>query len=458
MLTRLEVNGFKNLINFEMDFGPFNCIAGLNGVGKSNIFDAIKFLSLLAQYDIHSSAKAVRDMKDGGEALDIFYTDGDSRTEKISLAAEMIVPLEVTDDFSRQGESSSTYLRYELTLTMAADEYGNSRIAIEKEHLGHIPKGQAVERLKFPLSARDFRDKVIINRRKGKAFISTTSEDSVTTIHIHQDGGSHGMTQKIPAKRTPRTVVANTNSVDLPTILAAKREMESWIFLSLEPTAMRRSNSFNDPRKINEKGDFLASTLGKLIRRDSSSVDRVIRKMNRITKVTDIALDEDKTRELFTLLMKERAGAYIPARALSDGTLRFLTLSLMSEDYDFKGLLCFEEPENGIHPARIHSMLELLKEIVVDSKHEVSEENPLRQVIVATHSPILVQLQDKDDLIFADIIKVNGPFNRASTTIKCKPMQGSWRSEKGISTISLSAVIAYLATPDGAQITMDNIW
>lgn len=35
MLTRLEVDGFKNLLNFEMDLGPFNCIAGTNGVGNT---------------------------------------------------------------------------------------------------------------------------------------------------------------------------------------------------------------------------------------------------------------------------------------------------------------------------------------------------------------------------------------------------------------------------------------
>ena len=42
MLTRLEVDGFKNFLNFSVDFGPFTCIAGRNGVGKSNIFDVIQ--------------------------------------------------------------------------------------------------------------------------------------------------------------------------------------------------------------------------------------------------------------------------------------------------------------------------------------------------------------------------------------------------------------------------------
>lgn len=40
MLTRLEVDGFKNLVGVEVDFGPLTCIAGPNSVGKSNLFDA----------------------------------------------------------------------------------------------------------------------------------------------------------------------------------------------------------------------------------------------------------------------------------------------------------------------------------------------------------------------------------------------------------------------------------
>ena len=60
MLLRLEVDGFKNLIGFDARFGPFNCIAGENGVGKSNVFDAIEFLSLLADKSLLEAAQELR--------------------------------------------------------------------------------------------------------------------------------------------------------------------------------------------------------------------------------------------------------------------------------------------------------------------------------------------------------------------------------------------------------------
>jgi AAA15 family ATPase/GTPase len=60
MLTRLKVNGFKNLQDVDVRFGPFTCVAGSNGVGKSNLFDAIHFLSLLADKTFVEAAATVR--------------------------------------------------------------------------------------------------------------------------------------------------------------------------------------------------------------------------------------------------------------------------------------------------------------------------------------------------------------------------------------------------------------
>ena len=70
-----------------------------------------------------------------------------------------------------------------------------------------------------------------------------------------------------------------------------------------------------------------------------------------------IRIDRDEKRELLTLMMTGQEGTELPARALSDGTLRFLALSVLELDPETPGLICLEEPENGIHPDRIPAML-----------------------------------------------------------------------------------------------------
>jgi len=114
-----------------------------------------------------------------------------------------------------------------------------------------------------------------------------------------------------------------------------------------------------------------------------------------------LRVDIDNTRQLLTLQVEELNGVHLPAASLSDGTLRFLTLAILRADPKADGLICIEEPENGIHPAKILEMVRLLRDLAVDPMEEPSTDNPLRQVIIATHSPIFVQLQNHDDLLFA---------------------------------------------------------
>ena len=47
MLTRLHMQGSKNLSDVDVRFGPFTCFVGENGAGKSNLFDVINVLCVL---------------------------------------------------------------------------------------------------------------------------------------------------------------------------------------------------------------------------------------------------------------------------------------------------------------------------------------------------------------------------------------------------------------------------
>ena len=70
MLTRLKVSGFKNLIDVDVPLGAFTCVAGANGTGKSNLFDAIQFLRALASHTLIDAAQSVRKEK---QAMCIIY-------------------------------------------------------------------------------------------------------------------------------------------------------------------------------------------------------------------------------------------------------------------------------------------------------------------------------------------------------------------------------------------------
>lgn len=433
MLTRLHINGFKNLTNVEIAFGPFTCIAGANGVGKSNLFDAIMFLRDLTDYSLTEAAARVRDpMGQSGDLQAIFHQTTSSSVQSMSFEADFVVPRNVTDDFGRQATPATTFLRYNLTLKYVPKNMSTSeRIEIVEERLKYVQKSHARRLLGFPHST-SFRDSIIVGRRTTD-LISTEFEDGLSIINLHQDG-SQGRPFRVPAATSPKTILGGINTDSHPTVLAARREMQSWALLQLEPSALRQPDNFSAEAKVGTNGAHLPATL---LRLDAAAY--VANQLaNLITDVKAVSVDQDEGRRLNTLVVTSRDGVSHPARALSDGTLRFLALSVMSADPKAGRLLCLEEPENGIHPSRIPVMLNLLESIAVDTQEAAdSSSNPLRQIIINTHSPSVVSSLSHDSLIIARPLREHG-----STVVEFCCLEETWRAKREESLVKSMRIIS----------------
>ncbi|HEX6500436.1 MAG TPA: AAA family ATPase [Micromonosporaceae bacterium] len=468
MLTRLEVDGFKNLLGLQVDFGAFTCIAGENGTGKSNVFDAIQFLSLLSDMPMMDAAQHVRGVHGErvGDPRDLFWNAYESERRRISFAAEMIVPLEVEDDFGRPARPTISFLRYELEIGYQPPE-GIERIGrlrLLRETLRHINQGDAASHLRFPHSAGRFRAAVVQGRRSGIAFISTTEEHGEPVISIHQDGGSRGKPRPSAASKAPGTVVSTVTGSDDPTILAARREMQSWRRLALEPSALRASDRFVDPRVMETDGRHLAGALYRIATSDpGGDAERVYARVaNRLAELAGVSIRgievvADDVRELLTIYLREASGIRLPARSLSEGTLRFLALCVLLEDSTMRGLYCMEEPENGIHPANLPSMVRLVQDLAVDVSDAPSPDNPFRQVIINTHSPAVVQLVGAEDLLFATTASLRAPDGSISRALRLRPLEDTWRAQGLFNGLAVTKadILPYLVSPPGAQLTLD---
>ena len=462
MLTRLEVNGFKNLVDFEMDFGPYTCIAGPNGVGKSNIFDAIQFLALLTGSTINQAALQIRSFgEDTGDIPDLFFTRNVDRYNRLEFAAEMIVDRHVVDDFGRQAEASSTFLRYELAFQYEPPSPTAGRLGglvLEKEQLSPITTGKAWEHLRFPHNKGKFRDSVVYNKRHSRSgYISTDLDTEQTTIVVHQDGGSHGRGRPAPARGAARTIIGTENTATTPTILAARQEMQSWRKLALEPAAMRRPDRYTQAPGIAADGAHIPATLNHQANNASQEdvYGSVASRLSYMVPVRALGVTKDDVRQLLSLELEETSGLQLRANSISDGTLRFLALVVLAEVSSTTGLYCMEEPENGIHPAKLAIMNELLQDIAVDVEEPIGTDNLLRQVIVATHSPYFVQLQSRDDLVLAKDKIWKAGTGEMLESLKCSPLQGSWRcygSRRDY--VDLISLQSYLMPPEEAQLAL----
>jgi predicted ATPase len=462
MLTRLKVNGFKNLVDVDISFGPFTCIAGANGVGKSNLFDSITFLSALAEKPLMEAALSVR--SEGGRTSDlgsIFYRTGDRSREEISFDAEMLIPTTGVDDLGQEARAAITFVRYGLTLGLQG-----SGLTIRREELHHITLGEARKHLSFP-HRPPWRRSVVTGRRTSP-FISTEVDKGVAYIKLHQDLGKDykggGRPRYHVSEKLPRTVLSNVNAAESSTAVLVRREMQSWRLLQLEPSALRSPDSFTTPRSLGTNGAHLPATLARLARleinpairlRSSSSETgdqaaalyaRVANRLSELIEgVRSVRVDVDDRRELLTLMLTDRDGTELEARSLSDGTLRFLALAVLESDSEAQGVLCMEEPENGIHPQRIPAMLRLLQDLVVDPSEPVDEDNPLRQVIVNTHSPA-VAAQVPDDALLVAVPQSVQRDGESGTIPIFRWLPETWRADAfpDEPTLAKGQIIAYL--------------
>jgi hypothetical protein len=123
-------------------------------------------------------------------------------------------------------------------------------------------------------------------------------------------------------------------------------------------------------------------------------------------------------------------------------------LAVLALDPETQGTLCLEEPENGIHPERIPAMIRLLQELATDTQAEIGADNPLRQVIINTHSPGVVTQIPEDSLLVAEPVQhfANG---RGYQGLAFKCLRGTWRDKGGImKAVALGRLLSYL-NPSG---------
>lgn len=481
MLTRLKVNGFKNLVNVDVLFGPFTCIAGVNGVGKSNLFDAIHFLSDLTHMPLVEAAKSVRsEGQKNSDIRDLFHKVGEQYESQMSFVAEMIIPRKGIDDLGQEAEASITTVRYELILNyrQADGLHTQGLLEIEREELHPIALSDARRMMRFRTTGslteqrelrhkeKSWQDSVITGRRT-VPFISTEGEDENRIINFHQDGGSSGKPFKLRATQLQRTVLSTANALEKPTALLVKNEMQSWQILQLEPNALRQSDEFNAiaNARLGVDGSHLPATLYRLkIENDQSHLipdvyQTLANKLSELVEdVKGVDVERDDRREMLTLMLKSSDGTSYPARSLSDGTLRFLGLSVLELDQKSGGVICLEEPENGIHPEKIKAILELLQDICTDIEQPVRDDNPLRQVIINTHSPSVVQLVPEDSLLVAEIKEDRTSNGRLFRRVVYNPLSDTWRTKADNNfyrPVSLGHLLGYLLPASSKDESID---
>lgn len=385
MLKRIRIRGYKSLDDVEVRLSQLVVLFGPNAAGKSNLLDALQLLSKLGT---SRTVKEAFDPPYRGKPLESFTfgkngIKGLLKQERLSFSIEADLCLSdaVVESVNRQilemrrpgveGEPKSvdkiparvreTYLRYRIEIEMLPKS-GVLRVA--DEYLAALnANGQPT--------------------RKRKPFIERQDQK----IHLRLEGQAHPTYYD---RYLDHSVLSMPHyPPHYPHLAAARRELESWLFFYFEPRErMRAANPVKEVRHIGLMGEELAAFLNTMKATDARQFKGVEKALHALMPNVDgIEVEVSDLGEV-ELRLKE-GGVAIPARVLSEGTLRMLGLLALSGVEDSPALVGFEEPENGIHPRRIQLIAELLmtQETLNQTQH-----------IVTTHSPLLPDLLEDDSL------------------------------------------------------------
>jgi hypothetical protein len=132
---------------------------------------------------------------------------------------------------------------------------------------------------------------------------------------------------------------------------------------------------------------------------------------------------EDRHRYL---VLDYDTGLHAPSWSVSDGTLRLLALTILAYIPDLGGIYLIEEPENGIHPRAVETVLQSLSSVYG------------AQVLLATHSPVILSLARPEQVLCFD------RTDEGATDIvrgSEHPRLRQWRQETDLGTLFASGVL-----------------
>ena len=385
MLKRIHITGYKSLSDVKVELSPLTLLFGPNAAGKSNFLDALQLLSKLAT---SRTLKEAFDPPYRGKPLESFAM-GEKGIKGLVEQERLVFSIEADLELSEAVVATVNRQIQEMRRPSGegrAEENGNTPTRVRERNLRYrveiemLPRSGVLRMTDEYLAALNAKGEPTGSRRP---FFEREGEK----IRLRLEGQSHPTNYD---RYLDHTILSMPHyPPHYPHMTAARRELESWLFFYFEPRErMRAAGPVKEVRNIGLMGEELAAYFNTLKTFKYAQFEAVEKALHTVMPNVD-GIDVDVSDLGEVELSLRESNVPIPARVLSEGTLRMLGLLALTGADDPPSLVGFEEPENGVHPGRIQLIAELLK--------TRSSLGPT-QYIVTTHSPILPDLLPNDSL------------------------------------------------------------
>ena len=202
------------------------------------------------------------------------------------------------------------------------------------------------------------------------------------------------------------------NSAEFKHLYALREEISGWRFLHLDPYSLRSPGERFGAEQLESSGANIARVLHRIqmetatVERPEGSLADISADLNALIKgVRRVSVIENDQTKKWEVLVHSKNGGVHSASVASDGTMRILALLAALYDPKYRGLICFEEPENGVHPLRLRQLVRFMRGLVCQpGATEDLMEVGLSQMVVNSHSPVVLAAMDAHQAVLLDSI------------------------------------------------------
>lgn len=335
-LNWIKVDGFKSFKSLkQVDLRHINVIIGPNGSGKSNFIELFSFLEEIRNGNLEEYTERV------GTADDLLY-NGVNNTKHIRVRIAF-------EDPKVNPESDQYFIKLEANADLKL----------------------------IPVDERTyFWNKARVAERPFREFVSPAS---ATEAGI-----------SAPRRLNPQNRV-------MPHVKDALQSWRAYHFHDTSPDSLLRTPTrVDDNHALDSSGSNLAAMLFHYCQAHPNAYEAIRNTVQLAAPFLDdfVLAPMESNLDMIQLRWRQfHSDKEFGAKALSDGTLRFIalaTLFMQPEEY-MPSTIVIDEPELGLHPYAIRQLASMIKSVP-----------PEKQVVAATQSPRLLDLLSPDDVLIAE--------------------------------------------------------
>lgn len=435
MITRLEAFRYRCFLELSVDVDEYQVLAGANGAGKTTLLDVpVLFQDLLQGQRVNDAFLRRMPGRHVARAhtLDELIHKGEG--DRFSFALEAELPNDIVTRMAERSDRSRripspTHLRYEVGF-----EVDNNRIQVAEEYLFLFSEDGKRPDSGLPFQGRPVSagGKHLAEKHWQPVIIRELGE--LTTQYLIE---TTAQAKPFPPLRTSRDQLAlRTAALTDDENFPASRWLSQWlggkvVFYDPDWSALRQAAPPGDPEFLLPDGRN-TPWLARAVQRDDPDrfqawIDHVQTALPQIEKIEAVERQDDRYAYFKVCY---RGGYEVTSSGLSDGTLRILALTLLPylDPGMLPTLLVTEEPENGIHPKAIETVVEALR-----SLHGA-------QVWVSTHSPIVLANNALDELLIARLNNESGEVSVIPG--REHPQLAEWKASPDLGTLYAAGVLS----------------